>query len=165
MRKKLLAGMLALGLALLVNVAVHADPALNGTWLESSEFTMRLILNNGNWTLQARENITSAWENGMKGTFTARYNTIAFHTTHWHRSILDLATGPEWLDRAAARTFMINTEGFTPAEADEELYEMFGLLMAGRLWGTSALRIEVGIGFGFLGEFAEADELVVFARQ
>ena len=150
MRKKLLAGMLALGLAFMGNVAAHADPALNGTWLDTYDFTARLILNNGNWTVQARENITSAWENGVRGTFTTRYNTIAFHMTHWHRAILDIATGPEWLDRAALRTFLIN-DGATLAEVYEELYLLFGLLMAGRLLGTSVFVVEIMAVDGFVG--------------
>lgn len=159
MTKKLFAGMLAFGLALAGNAAAYADPALNGTWLDGNACS-RLILSNGNWTLQHNEGITGgAWLNAIRGTFTARDGTIAFHVTHLHRNWLELAAGPEWLDRNAARSPMLAFPWVTEANVDRILTSYFAAVAIGTLWGASALRVDDALGNSLL-EIGD-----IFARQ
>ena len=157
MRKSLLAGVMALGFTLMGNIAAHANPAFNGTWIMCC--CERLILNNGNWTVQSRSNAERAWRDNARGTFTVRNDTIALHTTHIHRDNISIhpsiTTGPELIDRDAARphlvTYFTNQGGWrathagSSAGADSRVRSYFGGAI-GSLWGTSALRLEAVYG-------------------
>lgn len=141
MRKKFFVGALALGFALMGNAVAHANPAFNGTWVcgrwEDGRFTgRRLILNNGNWTMQG--NMDGAWHDAARGTFTTLNNTIAFHVTNLHRNEWDLTTGPEWLDRNAARAAEINA-GASASSANSGVSRWFAVY-TGSLYGTSVIR-------------------------
>jgi len=123
--------MLVLGFALAGNVAVHANAAFNGTW--GMGINQRLILNNGNWTMQIFSN--NAWHDEARGTFTTRGDTIALHTTHIYRGLMD---------RAAARAAFVSL-GQSAHDADRSVFDSFGGAI-GSLWGTSALRLEATYG-------------------
>ena len=120
MRKKFAQGLPAIALALGLAIAVTGcdngagagagatmNPALIGVWVQSSYdhvygwFFQRWTISDGHIVAEFREG-TGPWQDMQRVTFTTANGMMIARLTHFHRNMLGLATGPEWLDLNAA---------------------------------------------------------------